>query len=88
MKARQDFEVFVTDGTIYPHYEGDSIGKKIRITIKKGKEVPQEILSYLIQHNPDWLEIDENEKGEILQKKSALRKAPIIKPKPKKKKGK
>lgn len=79
MKARQDFEIFVQDGNVVPHYCSGDLGKKKRLFVKKGETVPKEQLSHLMAYNPDYLDFSTATKDEIVVKKTVKAKAkPLI----------
>ncbi len=63
MKARQDFEVAVNkDNVPTSHYFGDPLGDKKLVKVKAGEEIPEYLNSYVLQFNPDFVDLSTVEK--------------------------
>lgn len=65
MKARQDFEMVVNKENVpTSHYFGDSLGENKIVKVKKGEDIPEYLNSYVLQFNPDFVDLATVEKLE------------------------
>ena len=75
MKAAQDFVIYEgKEGHLVPYYSGDSLDGIKKISIKKGEEIPSKHLKDLVNHIPDYVELEYVNNDIVIPKE--LRKKP------------
>ena len=58
VKARQDFVLYLDkSGNPLPHKEGEPLGEARKVLVKRGKEVPSEVLKLVFNNIPDYLDL-------------------------------
>ena len=58
VKARQDFTLYLDkSGNPLSYKEGDPLGEARKVSVKKGKEVPSEVLNLVFYNIPDYLDL-------------------------------
>lgn len=71
--ARESFEVYVDkDFNRVPYKDGNSLKDINKIVVKKGEEIPSELLSSILQYNRSWVDtatIKEDEKPMVKNSK-------------------
>ncbi|MHA1827946.1 MAG: hypothetical protein ACTSX6_04780 [Candidatus Heimdallarchaeaceae archaeon] len=83
MKAKQDFVIHVTKDTGDPisYKEGEPMTNIKKIVVKKGDEVPEDILQNIYLFNRDFLEIQYKDGVPVLPKELQDKKSPPLIPK-------
>ncbi len=74
IKARQDFVMYLDkSGNPLPYKEGDPLGEARKVSVKKGNEVPSEILNIVFYNIPDYLDLEYKNNNIIVSKELKLK---------------
>ena len=74
VKARQNFVMYLDkSGNPLPYKEGDPLGEARKVSVKKGNEVPSEILNIVFYNIPDYLDLEYKNNNIIVSKELKLK---------------
>ena len=69
IKARKDFVLYLDkSGNPRPHKEGEPLGESRKVSIKKGEEVPSELINLLFYNLPDYLDLEYKNNNIVVSK--------------------
>ena len=73
VKARQDFELYLDkSGNPRSYKEGEPLGETIKVSVKKGEDVPSEVLNLVFNNIPDYLDLKYKNNDIVISKELKL----------------
>ena len=81
VKARQDFTLYLDkSGNPLSYKEGEPLGEARKVSVKRGKEVPSEVLKLVFNNIPDYLDLKYKNNDIVISKELEieLKKVPKV----------